>query len=195
MRKVTPKVVAGKVQKKNSHELTYSYWSHDSAYPVIDRQRPGDGCRHILSTSDIHKFIDILPDWTELSNGLKAIVLAERDDCYGWCDEGVIGICAWDRDLWVDYEKKFFEEHAEVFQRLGVVSEVLPDGYIQCRFTENQVRAFQLVHILLHELGHHHDRMSTKSKRMSRGEPYAEAYALEYMDRIWDAYLRRFPLW
>lgn len=37
--------------------------------------------------------------------------------------------------------------------------------------------------------------MSTRSKRTSRGEPYAEAYALEHMDNIWAAYVSRFPLY
>jgi hypothetical protein len=193
--KVTPKVVAGKVQKKNSHHITFNYWDHDPGYPVIDRQRPGEGCRHLLTKSDITEFIKLLPDWEELSKGLKAIVLAETDDCYGWCDEGVIGICAWDRDLWQEYSPAFFEEHAVLLERLGVATEPLPDGGVRCLFTENQAKAYQLLHILLHELGHHHDRMTTKSKISSRGEPYAEAYALKYMDAIWAGYIKRFPLY
>lgn len=194
-RKVTPKVVAGRVQKKNSHAVTFNYWDHDPGYPVIDRQRPGEGHRHLLTKADIQKFIDILPDWDELSKGLQAIVLAEDEGIYGFHSEGVIGICAWDKDLWQEYDEKFFEEHAAVLERLGVETEILPNGDIECRFTENQARAFQLLHILLHELGHHHDRMSTRSKRASRGEPYAEAYALEHMDNIWAAYVGRFPLY
>ncbi|HEY3782622.1 MAG TPA: hypothetical protein VGL56_16180 [Fimbriimonadaceae bacterium] len=95
-RKVTPKVVSGKVQKKSSHEPTFNYWDHDRGYPVIDRQRPGEGHRHLLTKSDIQKFIDLLPDWPELSKGLKAIVLAPDDDCAGWHSEGVVAICGWD---------------------------------------------------------------------------------------------------
>ena len=49
------------------------------------------------------------------------------------------------------------------------------------------------MHILLHELGHHHDRITTRSKvRASRGDSYAEQYALRYADRIWDEYFRVF---
>jgi len=194
-RKVTPKVVDGKVQKKNSHEVTFNYWDHDPGYPVIDRRRPKPGHRHLLTKADIQKFIDILPDWEELSKGLKAIVLSEEDDCYGWHYQGVVGICAWDKDLWQEYGAKFFAEHSQILDRLGVETVPLPDGEAECRFTENQARAFQLVHIFLHELGHHHDRMTNKSNRASRGEPYAEAYALKYMDVIWDAYVSRFPLY
>jgi hypothetical protein len=51
-------------------------------------------------------------------------------------------------------------------------------GHVELRFTEGQARAYQLLHILPHELGHHHDRITTRSRRRSaRGEPYAEAYA------------------
>src|SRR5438477_10427959 len=106
-RKVTPKVVRGKVQKKNSNAITFNYWDHDPGYPVIDRQRPGAGCRHLLNKADIQKFIDILPDWEELSKGLKAIVLAKEDPgYYGWHEAGIIGICAWERDLWQELCEK-----------------------------------------------------------------------------------------
>ena len=73
------------------------------------------------------------------------------------------------------------------------MADAIENGYL-CKFTEAQARAYQLLHILLHELGHH-DRITTKSqKRASRGEPYAEAYALTYEAKIWDVYQRRFGL-
>jgi hypothetical protein len=49
------------------------------------------------------------------------------------------------------------------------------------------------MHILLHELGHHHDRMTTRSQRYcGRGESYAEQYALRFADQLWDAYFKAF---
>src|SRR5437588_6443657 len=133
-RKVTPKVVRGKVQKKNSHAITFNYWDHDPGYPVIDRERPGAGYQHLLNKSDVQRFIDILPDWDELSKGLKAVVLAaDEPGAYGWHDVGVIGICAWDRCLWQEYNAKFFKEHSAVFKRLGVQVELLPDGEALCK--------------------------------------------------------------
>ena len=195
-RKVTPKVRAGKVQKKNNHETTFNYWDHDLGYPVIDREKPGEGCRHVLAKRDIQKFISILPDWREISIGLKAIILAESEDCYGWHSDGVIGICAWDRELWQDYLQDFYDDHAAILDRLGVEAEPLSSKIVRCKFTENQVRAFQLTHIFLHELGHHHDRMTSRKKKSAgRGEPYAEAYALKYMDLIFGQYVRSFALY
>lgn len=66
---------------------------------------------------------------------------------------------------------------------------------VRLRWTEAQARAYQLLHIFFHEFGHHHDRMTTKRQvRGSRGESYAEAYARQYEDLIWDRYLRVFDL-
>ena len=63
------------------------------------------------------------------------------------------------------------------------------------RWTENQARAFQLLHVLPHELGHHHDRMTNRSKlRIARGEPFAEDYAIRVMNGVFPFYTRRFDL-
>jgi hypothetical protein len=60
-------------------------------------------------------------------------------------------------------------------------------------FTAATVQAFLLVHVLVHELGHHHDRMtSPRQRRATRGERYAEQYALRHEGAIWEAYCRVF---
>lgn len=92
----------------------------------------------------------------------------------------------------MDYSVDHYEDHKAVLDRLGVRSHPIENG-VMCEFTEAQARAYQLLHILLHELGHHHDRMTTKSKvRASRGEPYAEAYALRHEAMIWKRYQETF---
>src|SRR5260370_858772 len=46
-------------------------------------------------------------------------------------------------------------------------------GYL-AEFNEATVQAFQLINVLLHELGHHHDRMTSPGqRRATRGERYA----------------------
>jgi len=192
-RKATPKVVDGQVQKKNNPEWTANYYDTPPPALVIDRQRPGKGYRHVLMQRDIEKFIGLLPEWAELSRGLKAIVLAPGEySVNGWHTAGVVGICAWEEDLWVDHSVGHYEDHKPIFDRLGVRSHSIENG-VMCEFTEAQARAYQLLHILLHELGHHHDRMTTKSKvRASRGEPYAEAYALRHEAVIWERYQEEF---
>jgi hypothetical protein len=196
-RKTTPKVRDGKVQKKNNHEPTHTYWNTPQEIPVVDRMRPGKGCRHVLRKKDIHDFIALLPEWKELSRGLKAIVLTPHESgTYGWICDRVIALCAVERDLWSYETDKFFKEHQAVYDQIGVeYGESLEDGpgTWEVRFTEETMRAFLLVHILPHELGHLHDQMSTRSKAgTARGEGYAERYALKYGDVIWERYQAAF---
>ncbi len=192
-RKSTPQVIGGRVQKKNNPEWTANYYSTPPPSLVIDRQRPGKGYRHLLLQRDIEAFIRLLPDWAELSRGLHAIVLAPGEySTDGWHSPGVVHVCAWESDLWIDYAASHYKDHQDVLGRLGVRSHEIKNG-VMCEFTEAQARAYQLLHILLHEMGHHYDRMTTKSKvRASRGEPYAEQYALAYEARIWEQYQETF---
>ena len=192
-RKTTPRVRDGKVQRKNRTDLSPHYEQTYQSYPQIDRQRPGTGYRHFLKKWDIHRFIDILPDWHELSRGLDAIVLMPGDDdALGWHRPGIVGVCAWEREMARRWDASFVAEHEMLLDRLGVARERTQNG-ILCHFSEASVRGFQLMHILLHELGHHHDRMTTRSKDdAARGEGYAEEYALKYADRIWESFLRKF---
>jgi hypothetical protein len=194
-RKVTPRVVDGKVQRKNRSELTSNYWNTEQPYPVIDRERPGKGYRHLLRKEDVCSFIDLLPDWSDLSQGLNAIVLAEgSDEMDGFHTPGVVGLCAWERELWRCCDRDHYDEHAELYAKLGVSISRKAAGLV-LQFTEPQARAFQLVHVLLHELGHHHDRMTTRSKRTAaRGERFAEQYARQYESLIWDRYLDAFDV-
>ena len=60
---------------------------------------------------------------------------------------------------------------------------------LHSKWTADQARAHQLLCTFLHELGHHHDRMTTKYKQSAdRGEKYAESYARRYTELIWDRY-------
>jgi hypothetical protein len=106
-----------------------------------------------------------------------------------------VAVCAWERDLWQEACQRFHEEHQDVFDQIGVPCEAAGDGYVLIKWTLPTIHAYQLTHIFLHELGHHHDRMTTQSqRRASRGEGYAESYALRYADRIWERYLDEFGL-
>ena len=166
-RKTAPRVVNGKVQRKNRTALTPTYFNTPQFTPVIDRYKPGFGYRHILKKRDVLAFIELLPDWKELSKGLRAVILAPGEYNTGgyYQSPGVIAICAWDRELWLEVYGDFFEAHRELFAKLEVPCEATPDGHYVCQWTESTIRAYQLLHIFLHELGHHHDRMTTKSQR------------------------------
>lgn len=137
----------------------------------------------------------MLPDWDELSKGLNGIVLAPGErDTEGYHVRGVVHIRAWEKELWQEVGTHFYEEHKDIFARLEVPCELIADGFL-CKWTEPKARAYQLLHVFLHELGHHHDRMTTKSQvSASRGEPYAEAYARNYESQIWLRYLEVFDV-
>ncbi len=163
---------------------------------VVDRKRPGEGYRHVLNKSDIYRFLELLPDWDRLAIGLNAVVLAPGgEDADGYHVPGVVHICAWETGLWRETSRVYYEAHRGIFEGLGVACEETEDGLYLCKFDEAAVRGYQLLHILLHELGHHHDRMTTRSQRKaSRGEKYAEEYARLHEASLWDRYQKVFLL-
>ncbi len=195
-RKTTPKVVGGKPQRKNRWRETPNYHNTAQDIPVIDRQRPGSGYKHLLMKRDVVRFIALLPDWDELSKGLDAIVLAPGDwTTDGWHRPGIVAVCAWERELWREVCSWYYIQHKRIFKQIGVPCSQTADGDFLCKFTESTARAYQLLHVLLHELGHHHDRMTTKRKQQaSRGEAYAERYANRYASMTWERYWEEFGL-
>jgi hypothetical protein len=149
----------------------------------------------VLKRRDLERFIELIPGWDELSNGLKWIVLSSDTSWSGYYRRGELAVCAWPSTLWTeDMSKHFYWEHAELLERLGV--DVWKVGYRWvAEWTENQVRAYQLMHVFLHELGHHRDWMTTRSKRgPERGEAFAQAFAFELEEQLWEGFARVFPL-
>jgi hypothetical protein len=163
----------------------------------VERHKPGFGYRHVLKQRDVAAFLRLLPDWSELSQGLNAVVLAPGEfDCDGWHVPGVVTICAWERGLWREVSSGWYAGHRELLERLEVPCDQTAEGSFLCKFKEASIRAYQLLHVLLHELGHHHDRMTTRSRKDScRGECYAEEYAWRYEALIWDSYQESFGLY
>ena len=195
-RKTTPKVAGGKPLRKNNHKLTPNYWNTQQEIIQIDEQKPGKGYKHFLKKKDILKFLEIIPNWEELSIDLDAIVLEEGGYGYDgrYYNDGVICISAWEKEQDILIGKQYFLEHQEIFNRLGIKYTEEEKGFF-CEFTPEQIKAYQLLHILLHELGHHYDRIKTKSKyKSSRGEKYAEDFAIKKEKEIWNRYQEVFKV-
>src|SRR5579871_3317868 len=154
-RKSAPQVKQGRVQKKNNWVLSADYYrAPQPRMVVVDRQRPGEGYRHVLNKSDIYRFLELLPDWDNLAVGLNAIVLAPGSCAmYGYHVPGVVHICAWDANLWQEIPESYYLEQQDIYARLGVVCEQMADGDYLCKFDEPAVRGHQLLLTLLHELG------------------------------------------
>lgn len=196
-RRTATRVKDGRVQKKNNWapaERSIHATTQDEIH--IERRDPGDGYRHLVTVAQLREFIRLLPDWDELAVGLDAIVLDDGDQgCMGWHLEGVVALCGWERELWWHRpDPRFIDEHRTILDQFDVPV-VKVGGQLRVEWTEAQARAFQLLNVLTHELGHHHDRITTKSRsRPSRGEPYAESYGRRVMDEVWPAYARSFGI-
>lgn len=193
-RKTSPKVIGGHVQRKNNHTRTARLGF------VVDRVRPDRGYRHVVSKKDIHDFVNLIPDWSCISEGLDSIILDSGDYDYDGLyshyrqdDTGTIWLSAWQEELWVELNNNYFNEHQWLLKILGVVTEKKVDAenedvYWLCYFSEAQAKAFMLMHIFLHELGHHVGKFRSK-KRNSSGEVFAENYANRRFHQLWPAYI------
>jgi hypothetical protein len=106
-------------------------------------------------------------------------------------ETGAIFLNAWPENLWIELNTGYFDAHKEIFLRLGV-SHDRAEKTVMCRFTEAQARAFALLHVFMHELGHHHDRLHQKHRDSTRGEDYAERFANNRFEQLYPVYIRAF---
>ncbi len=188
--KSSPTVRSGQQYRAESAADQPRDFNSPRSFPEIFRKNPGPKHRHVLHTKHVRAFIEILPDWNELSIGLNVILLApHRPGCDGFHRPGLIAICAQPRGLSIETDNRaYLSQHRCIFDRLSIARESEGESTL-IHFTEASLRAFQLLHIFLHELGHHHDRMTTKSRRRSsRGESFAETFANEQARKVWSAY-------
>lgn len=194
-RRSATQVRDGRVQPKNRRDESAGLRAPSLDQVVLDRERPGPGARHVLHKTDLERFLPLIPDWDELAVGLETILLAAADgDTEGFHEPRLVAICAWPKDLWESVHPEHYAEHRQVMDAIGVEATRTGDAVL-LKWTEPQVRAYQLLHVLMHELGHHHDRMTTRSQtRTARGEPFAETYAQTHFTDLLERYTREFAL-
>ncbi len=66
-------------------------------------------------------------------------------------------------------------------------------GGYKCYFTMKKAKAFMLLHVFYHELGHHYDRITSKGQAWcKRGENFAENFAFEMMAKVKEKYYVQF---
>ena len=165
---------------------------------MIDRESPGRGWRHVVTKKDLQSFIDLIPGWSLYSERLARIVLVphdgESDGAHGFYhreETGVIHLNAWPEELWVELSPAYFQSHRSIFEKLDVPTSPTENG-VTCHFTEAQARAFSLLHVFMHELGHHFDRIHQKHRSSSKGEDYAEQFANSRFDHLFARYIEVF---
>ena len=191
-RRTAPGVKDGQVQRKNRHGRTPSYWTQHQTVPVFDKERPGPGHRHLLTTRDLDRFASLMSWWDEVAVGLDAVLLARAETSSdAWYDLGVVGLCAWPREIQCTWTQGYVQEHRDLLAAMNVP--LRPQGVdVLVDFSEDTAKAFQLCHLLLHELGHHADRMATHRQADSspRGEDYAEQWARDRFEEAWARWAR-----
>jgi hypothetical protein len=198
-RRTAMKVRDGRVQKKNRHTFTGTLGC------VIDRESPGRGFRHVLTKEDLRAFIELFPDWERVSTRLERIVLAscaaDWDGLYEFYHRektGGIFLHAWPEELWIEVSPPYYFDHEAIFARLGVSATIpwakegerIVKGHVTCRFTEAQAQAFMLLHVFVHELGHHYFRLQQKHHSSGgSGEAYAEKFATSRWEQLYPKYV------
>jgi hypothetical protein len=199
-RKVTPGVSGGKVRKKHRWKLTPpDNYAQTSGLEII-RRSPGPNSIHVVDERDILRFIALIHDWPDISSGLRSIVLEPFEETRNGLSrpDGVITLTAWPKDLVEDFTTEWYLEHADVFSRIGVPCEPITDDDddepgVRCWFDRSTARAFMLLHVFLHELGHHVDRSSSRGGGdCPRGEDFAESWAIERERQLWPLYKEHF---
>lgn len=200
-RKTAPKVKDGRVRRKNRTVATAPDGYTQGASLQIIRHAPGPGNVHVVDEHDVRRFLALLPDWPEMSAGINAIVLdrdrGDFDGCYR--HDGVIVLSSWPEEIVRELDQGYFEAHREVFERIGVGCEPMSresedeDPAMRCWFEPHMARDYMLMHIFLHELGHHQDRRTLRrNARCGRGEDFAEAWAIERERALWPLYRASF---
>lgn len=191
-RRTATKIKNGSVQSK-SRRLPTTRRGY-----VLDRRPPGEGFRHVVTKREVQAFIELIPEWASLSQGLERVVLAPGGRANGQYafyhreETSAIFLHAWEEELWVKWDYGYVQEHEPVLTRLKVPCEAGADVVI-CRFTEAQARAFMLLHVFMHELGHHHHRLKRpKHRSTALDENYAERFANARLDSLLPAYERVF---
>jgi hypothetical protein len=188
------RVVGGVVQPKNRHTTTH--W--DPSTLALERERSGRAFRHVLRRDDIFRFIDLLEDWDTLGAGLHTIRLARGSYSFGYWKRGVVAVCAFPKDRRLP--RCYLDEYAlRLFELIDARSE--PGTCHACGkrvdvyfLSVDQVRAWQLLDVLCHELGHHHDAMTNRSGGVARGEPFALRFAEQRWSILWPRYQRAFRI-
>lgn len=192
VRRTSTKVINGVVSPKNREDAT------DPRPYAIIRESAGRGFRHVVSARHLEQFIRLIPDADQLLQGVEKIILSGGSEkVYGWHRElwrwkvATIELCAWTKDIWAPMSIRYFRQHQPYIDALGVTYS-LGESPILCRFTMAQARAFSLLHVFMHELGHHQDWKRRRGGRMKGLEAYADEFALRYFDLLLPLYREKF---
>ena len=87
------------------------------------------------------------------------------------------------------------ESTHKTLELLNIPYEQINKDYYRVEFTINSAKAFMLIHIFMHELGHHLDRMTSRRQEYcGRGEEFAENWALIHETEMYERYCRYYRI-
>jgi hypothetical protein len=67
-------VYKSRVQKKSHYAPHGSdYYRSSPREVLLVRERPGEGCRHLLTIDHLRVFLSLFPNWDEISAGLDRL--------------------------------------------------------------------------------------------------------------------------
>ena len=197
-RRTAPKVRNGKVLKKNNWQQSPDMFYTVQDEILVERERAGKGYKHLIRKQDVYNMFELIPEWEKVSIGLDGVLLGRGSSSILGCyNRNVITVTAWETEIvWTDANEGFIEEHSDVLNLLGIpFSPSEEKGLYRVDFSEESAKAFSLIHVFLHEVGHHVDRMSTKRRRYcGRGEDFAENWANERSVEVYENYCRFYRL-
>lgn len=132
-------------------------------------------------------------DFLEAVEGMIVCEEAVSDDVHAMI-ERELGFARYDlrrgasTGEWLAVERVRGDAMPDMLELVQLGDEVhMYEPRMRMRFDRVKAAAYQLLHVLLHELGHHVDAITTPQiGRCVRGEDYAEQWALRTADRIWD---------
>jgi hypothetical protein len=190
----TTDVVNGVVRPKNRWIET----ACDPAELRIPREQAGRGWKHVLDRGDVERFIALIDDWAVVGAGIHTIRLAEGSFGFGYYRRSELAVRALPADrrvasCYLDQDAKDLLSLLDVPIERGEC----PDcrGNVETyTFSLEQARAWQLLDVFLHELGHHHDATTNRRGSTVRGERFALRFAQERQRSMWPRYQRVFRI-
>ncbi len=164
--------------------------SSEETKPIIEVERTGRYSSEImpLSPDDVQEALNSMP--SKFKNGLDGVfslsgISAKHNKIeslyrYGTYWRCCIFLFPYPGE-WMSIKAKKFQPHIlREYERVG--AEIINDGGKQLliRFNDDSLREFYLRDVLIHEVGHHVDRLSLARKTRKEAEGFANWFVTEY---------------
>lgn len=140
-----------------------------------------------MSIGDVRRFLALMSEWRKELDELGEVILErghpQFDASYRFFD------CTIKLQPWATLSPTWWSGHVwghdSILTRLNVPLEAVGDSFV-CRFTRDTARAYMLLHVFMHEIGHHL-YFVRNGMTSDRSEKYAEEFALRFEGLMWAA--------